>query len=147
MNKPLTQHEFETLLVLEKHYIGTNVFRFPTLGGTLRVPLYSEDRREEFSLDITRSHILLAKQTFQTRARKTVVLARLDIGGAPHCNPDGVEIACPHMHLYREGFGDKWAITLPEEFTGINDTLEYMEKFMRYCAITTPPIIKRELFI
>jgi hypothetical protein len=36
-----------------------------------------------------------------------VVLVRLDLGGAPHRNPFDEEIGVPHLHLYREGFGDK----------------------------------------
>ena len=96
----LTQHEANTLLALEKHFLGCDRFEFPALGGALRIPLHSADRREEFSLDITRGRILLEKNTFQTRARKAVILARLDLAGPPHRNPDGEEIGCPHLHLY-----------------------------------------------
>ena len=40
--------------------------------------------REEFNLDITRGRIELKKNTFQLRAQRAIVLARIDIGGAPH---------------------------------------------------------------
>jgi hypothetical protein len=43
------------------------------------------------------------------------VLVRLDLGGAPHRNRDDEEIGVPHLHLYREGFGDKWATPLPSD--------------------------------
>lgn len=81
MSLILTQHEADTLLALEKHYQGEERFFFPGLGGAIRIPLYSADRREEFSLDITRGRIVLEKNTFQSRARKAVILARLDLGG------------------------------------------------------------------
>jgi hypothetical protein len=55
------------------------------------------------------ARIDLIKGTYQNRARYVVVLVRLDFGGKPHRNPDGEEIASPHLHIYREGVGDKWA--------------------------------------
>jgi hypothetical protein len=142
----LTQQEADALLVLEKHFLGKDRFAFPGLGGVLRIPLHSSDRREEFSLDITRGRILLEKNTFQTRARKAVILARLDLAGPPHRNPDGEEIDCPHLHLYREGYGDKWASPLPAVFTGIEDAVELMDTFMDYCRVVGKPIIERGLF-
>ena len=142
----LTQQEADSLLALEKHFLGNDRFEFPALGGALRIPLHSPDRREEFSLDITRGRILLEKNTFQTRARKAVILARLDLAGPPHRNPDGEEIDCPHLHLYREGYGDKWAAPLPAVFAGIEDAVELMDAFMDYCRVIGKPIIERGLF-
>lgn len=143
----LTQQEADALLALEKYFVGAERFMFPGLGGALRIPLHSADRREEFSLDITRSRILLEKNTFQTRARKAVILARLDLGGPPHRNPDGEEIGCPHLHLYREGYGDKWATPLPNIFSsGIDDIMGLLDAFMDYCRVVGKPIIDRELF-
>lgn len=142
----LTQQEADALLSLDKHFLGDSRFVFPDLGGALRIPLHSTDRREEFSLDITRGRILLEKNTFQTRARKAVILARLDLAGPPHRNPNGEEIDCPHLHLYREGYGDKWAAPLPAAFTGIENTVELMDAFMDYCRVVGKPIIERGLF-
>ena len=105
----LTQQEADALLAFEKHYKGKDEFFFPSLGGDLRIPLYSLDNREEFILDISRGSISLEKNKFQTRARTTVILVRVDIGGSPHRNPDGTEIPCPHIHFYKAGFDDKWA--------------------------------------
>lgn len=146
MSLILTQHEADALLELEKHYQGEERFFFPGLGGAIRIPLYSTDRREEFSLDITRGRIVLEKNTFQSRARKAVILARLDLGGPPHRNPDGEEIACPHLHLYREGYGDKWARILPDAFVGVDDPWQLLAMFMDFCKVVTKPPIERELF-
>jgi hypothetical protein len=142
----LTQQEADALLALDKHFLGDDRFSFPALGGALRIPLHSSDGREEFSLDITRGRILLEKNTFQTRARKAVILARLDLAGPPHRNPDGEEIDCPHLHLYREGYGDKWAAPLPAVFIGIENAIELMDAFMDYCQVVERPIIERGLF-
>lgn len=109
--------------------------------------MVSGDRREQFLLDLRRGRIDLAKGTYQNRARQVVVLARLDFGGAPHQNPDGGEIASPHLHLYREGYGDKWALPAPgDRFVNLSDPWQMLEDFMRFCNIVEPPIIRRGLF-
>jgi len=98
---------------MEKHRVDETRHQFPTLGGSIVVPLISVNKRENFLLDVTRGRINLKKVTYQNRARTAVILARLDIDGAPHENPDGQEIPCPHLHTYREGYGDKWAVPAP----------------------------------
>ena len=79
-----------------------------------------------------------------------------DLGGAiklamtliePHRSPDDVEVASPHLHIYREGYGDKWAFPLPaDSFPNMNDLWLTLEDFMRYCNVTEPPFIRRGLF-
>lgn len=138
----LTQAEAEALLKMAKHHKENNVYLFPGFGGTLRIPLVSNDGREEFMLDLSRGRIALTKNTFQTRARKTIVLARIDLGGPPHTNPDGKQVLCPHIHIYREGFGDKWAIPLPDNFSDSSNIGTTLDEFMSYCNINTKPQIQ-----
>lgn len=98
-------------------------------------------------LDLRRGRIDLAKGTYQNRGRQVVVLMRLDFGGAPHRNPDGDEIDSPHLHIYREGFGDKWAMPVPAEaFRDLTNPWQTPDDFMRYCSIVEPPNIRRGLF-
>jgi len=143
----LTQAEADALIALAKHRVDTREWDYPDLGGAVSVPLVSADRREQFVLDMRRGRIDLAKGTYQNRGRQVVVLVRLDFGGAPHRNPDGEEIGSPHLHLYREGFGDKCAVPVPKDrFTHLGDAWRTLEDFMRYCNIVEPPIIQRGLF-
>lgn len=146
MTVNLTQQEADRLLKLDKYFLGDERFTFPLPGGRLCIPLHSIDRREDFTFDVSRGKISLAKNKFQTRARKAVVLARLDLGGAPHRNPDDEEIDCPHLHLYREGYGDRWAVPLPPEFHGREDVLNIMETFLDYCRVIDKPTIDRGVF-
>ncbi len=142
----LSQQEGNALIAMAKHHTGGGGFSFPTAGSALHIPLFSEDGREEFILDVTSGRIELRKHTLQTRARKTVILARLDICGPPHRNPDGEEVLCPHLHLYQEGFGDKWAKPLPLCFTRHDDAYHTLGEFMDYCNIVTKPGILLGLF-
>lgn len=143
----LTQADADALLAMDKHRIDDTVYDYPSLGGAIRAPLQSPDKRETFMLDITRSQIKLTKGTYQNRARGMVILARLDFSGAPHRNPDDQEIECPHLHLYREGFGDRWALPLPpERFAEPSDPWRLLLDFMQFVNVTVPPDIRRGLF-
>lgn len=147
MTEALTQGEADRLLGIEKHAAKDDVVHYPRPGDRVNVPLISVDRREEFLLDIYRGRVNLGKGTYQNRARVVIVLARLDFGGAPHTNPDGDRIGVPHLHVYREGFADKWAYPLPDgQFSDPDDWWALLEDFMTYCNITPPPNIPRPLF-
>lgn len=144
----LTQAEANELLAMEKRRANDDPSDYPPLGGRLTLPLTSLDRHEEFLLDISRGKISLSKVTYQNRARTVVILARLDLNGARHCNPDGEELATPHLHLYREGYGDKWAFPVPAEFfPSLQDIWKALQDFMRYCHIVEPPHIGKGLFV
>ena len=77
-----------------------------------------------------------------------VVLVRLDFGGPPHRNPDDTEVGVPHLHVYREGFGDKWAMTVPKDkFPDLADLWQTLQDFMGYCNVIERPNINQGLFI
>jgi len=143
----LTQAEADALIALEKHRVNEERSDFPMGGQSLVLPLQSTDKREQFLLDMSRGRIDLLKVKMQNRGRQVVVLVRLDLGGAPHRNPDDEEIPVPHLHVYREGFGDKWAVPVPEDrFRSVGNVWTALEDFMRFCNITQPPHIERGLF-
>lgn len=144
----LTQAEADALIALAKRRIDATEHDYPAFGELVTIPLISSDRRESFLLDLRRSRIDLAKGTYQNRVRQVVVLARLDFGGAPHRNPDGQKIGTPHLHVYREGYGDRWANPVPSDrFANLDDPWRTLEDFMRFCNVVEPPVIVRGLFI
>ena len=143
----LTQAEADALIAMEKHRVTDERTDFPMGGESKILPLQSADKRERFLLDLNRGRINLQKVKMQTRGRKVIVLVRLDLAGAPHRNPDGEDIPAPHLHIYREGYGDKWAIPVPaDQFRTTDDVWMAYEDFLRYCNITQPPYIDRGLF-
>ncbi|MDR2463074.1 MAG: hypothetical protein LBD30_04765 [Verrucomicrobiales bacterium] len=129
---------------MEKHADSDNVYDFP-VAGSLRIPVCSADRHEEFYFDIYRSSIRLTKATFQNRARQSLVLVRIDIDGQPHRNPDSAEIPCPHIHFYREGFGDKWAEPLPEWISNPANLRLTFQELLDFCHVVTRPTFREEL--
>jgi hypothetical protein len=143
----LTQVEADALIAMEKIRADAFEYEYPQPGGKLVIPLTSIDKREAFLLDVTRGQVNLAKVTRQNRAKQVVVLMRLDLGGSPHRNPDGKEIACPHLHFYKEGYGDKWAVPVSsDKCRNTEDLLLTFEDFMTHCNITEKPRFQMGLF-
>ena len=143
----LGQHEADTLLAMEKHRASDRVLTFSSLGQRENIELLSTDKREKFSLDLYRGRRNLSKVSLQNRAGQTVSLRRLDVNGRKHTNPNGQVVPTPHLHVYREGFGASWAEPAPLDiFSNLNDVWTTLQDFMRYCNISKPPIIRRDLF-
>lgn len=143
----LAQAEADALIAMEKFRTDTIPRTYPRVGEQMSVELTSADRRESFMLDITRSSIKLTKSTHQTRARQAIVLVRLDVDGPPHRNPDGVEIPCPHLHVYREGYGDKWADPAPAHLCPPGgNAFSICLAFMTHCNVVDQPSFEVGLF-
>ena len=143
----LTQQEADALIAMDKHRTSDKLLNFPRPGERLAIELASADKREFFMLDVTRAQIKMTKATFQNRVRQAIVLMRLDIDGPPHRNPDGEEIPCPHLHVYREGFGVKWARPLlAERYPDTANLFSAFESFMIDCNVATPPNFAVGLF-
>jgi hypothetical protein len=145
MQADLSQAEADALLRMEKFRVDHTAHAFPDLGGHLQIALQSHNQRESFSLDISRRKIALTTK-YQTRSRQSVVLVRLDFH-SPHRNPDDTEVGIPHLHIYKEGFGDKWAYEVPAGMLqNPSNTWQVLHDFMHYCRIVEPPNITRGLF-
>jgi hypothetical protein len=143
----ITQAEADALIAMEKQCVDDTKWVFPSPGDRLAIPLTWLDKRENFMLDITRAQLKLTKATYQNRARQAIILMRLDLDGPPHRNPDGEEVTCPHLHICREGFGDKWAVPAPPNvYPNTTDLLSMFEAFMKHRNITAPPDIQLGLF-
>ena len=132
----LTQAEADRLLAMPKQRLEDGSWRLPAPGRNLSTQLTSTDQREQFVLDQYRGRIRLTKGRNQNRARRTVILARLCFNGSHHRNPDGTEVGPTHLHRYREGFGDKWAIEAPSDvFSDLSGSLRTLADFLEYCQV------------
>lgn len=143
----IDEEEARALLDMQKISMSTGPIELPDLGGRVDMQFASADRREEFSISFNRSSISLEKRSHHLLGRKVIGLARLDLDGPGHRNPDGVEVGPRHLHVYRAGYGLKFAIDVPQHlFPNLEDSFLTLEDFFRYCNVVTPPTINRGLF-
>jgi hypothetical protein len=152
----LTQAEADGLLEMPKVFVDPAPLEF-TLTQPMNYErvLHSTDRREEFLLTIERGRRKHIRLKYQTRARRVIILARLELNGPPHKNPPyspykpGEWISETHLHVYREGFDDRIAYELVDAprwpDPNITDGIPALEHFMRYCAVTQWPPIQTSL--
>jgi hypothetical protein len=139
----LPQAKADLLLELVKLLVDRGTIEFPNTGELKQLHLTSDDGRESFIVDVNRKgRIKISKCTYQERYQVLEILLRLDIDGPPHDNPDGATVPCPHLHIYKEGFADKWAYPInPTEFTNTGDLVTTLKEFLEYCNVKDiPPI-------
>ena len=148
----LTQAEADTLLAMAKTFVDAAPLEFSHAQPMdYERVLWSTDHREEFALNVERRGRTRARLKYQTRARRIVVLARLELTGRRHRNPPeapykgGEWISETHLHLYREGFDDRIAYELADvEFWANRDMsngLTAFEHFLQFCGVESwPPI-------
>lgn len=134
-----------------------------TEGIVHNYELQSSDRHNSFMLDVRRGRIEL-KYTMQLRANTAIPLIRLDIKG-PHKNPNveyhvesddpfyAIHDECigkdfcdkPHIHIYREGFEDRWAYPIEGLFDRSNNVELTFRDFLGYCNISGKYVIQEVL--
>ena len=139
----LTQSDADALIAMTKTFVTSEAISIPPGIDDTR-ELLGADPKERFLLDIWRSTFRLSKFRYQTRGRQIIVLVRLCIDGAPHTNPDGTRLAGSHLHLYREGYDDKWAQPLDaSQFQDTNDVWRTFEDFCDFCNVQGIPPYQR----
>ena len=138
----LTQEEADHLMRVVKHFVRAPASIAISPGMDETFELADPSDRETFLLDIWRGMLRLTKLRFQNRVQTVVVLARLDINGAPHTNPDGQRLSGT-MHLFREGFDDRWAYPVDSNnFTLLADPGTTFHEFCAFCSIESPPPVQ-----
>ena len=145
----LTQKEADHLLQIQKEFANNKKIFLPPPGRKLEITLVSskEEERKDFIVNYTKSSINISKRSHHLRTKKIIGLARLDLDGPPHTNPDGEEIGKRHLHIYRENFDLKWASEIPnEDFKNLDDAYETFIDFLKYIKVIELSNINRELF-
>ena len=100
---------------------------------------------EEFIFDVWRKSVRISKTTLQNRVMSVHTLVRLDLDAAPHTNPDGEKISEAHIHIYKEGYNDRWAYRLSDygDFD-TSSTRQLIYDFCAYCNMDTTNISIQE---
>jgi hypothetical protein len=143
----ITQKEFEILLAYKKRFKEDE--QIDLYLPEWQREIVSVESTDTFILNYRRGTINFEKYTFNNR-NPVIVLLRFDSLGR-HTNPDsdGRSFSGPHVHIYREGFGDK--IAFPVSEIGLSETdlkgEDVLPIFLRYCNVLNLPSIQTTLFL
>ncbi len=133
----LTQREANRLIEVLKSIKDPGLFIFPNHRAQARINVVSNSTKDRFLVTVNRKAFRATKCSYQElySSGDNEILFRLDVDSSPHCNPDDTVVESPHLHVYREGFGDSWAIPLPENFPITEGLDEWLIQFLEYCRI------------
>lgn len=135
----LTQADADNLIAMQKTFEDRSPISMHPGADYSRV-LIGADLHERFLMDVWRGTVRISKARLQTRARKVVVLVRVDVNGAPHTNPDGTILNGTHIHIYREGYEARWAYPLNRSsFVDPIDNPRLVGDFCQYCNVVDIP--------
>ncbi len=139
----LTQAEADRFIGMAKHFVRPPASIVIPPGVDDTYELAALEDRERFLLDLWRGTLRLTKLKFQNRVQVVDVLVRLDVDGAPHTNPDGQKLSGTHLHLFREGYDDRWARPVDRKaFTLLSDPGTTFQDFCVFCKIESPPPVQ-----
>lgn len=132
----------------------TNFHLTSTILKPVSIPLIAPAiAGEAFSLDVTQKRIVLKLKCQLRSTTHSVILARLDFA-SPHRNPDGTTVGVPHLHVYREGYGDRFAYEVPPGMLkNPDDPLQVLLDFLanynieRNGIVDLPDAANRPLFV
>lgn len=142
----LSQAEADLLMGAAKRLEESSLLYFPAPGEKASWTAVTIDGKEQLLFDVNRGRIRLRKCTYQERYQAMEILVRVDLDGPPHRNPDGIVVNCPHIHLYREGYADKWAEALPiDRFGDPTDLARTFRDFLEFCNVQEIPEIQASL--
>lgn len=104
----LTTAEFENLKGMPKVFKEQTAIMLGPAPIRWSREIVSNEFKQIFLLDYRRGSIELSKFTYNKRYHSNIVLSRYDSEGR-HTNPDGEMFDGPHVHIYKEGYEDKFA--------------------------------------
>lgn len=143
----MTQDEYDYLMLQEKTFEDKNtIIEISPAPIKWTKEIKCKTSNNKFLLDFYRGSFELAKFTANKRFRQTIVMLRYDNGGR-HTNPDGEVFEGPHVHLYKEGYGDKFAFPVSKIKINESDSMETrFKKILHFCNIIDCPYLEVPMF-
>ena len=143
----ITQSDFNTIIKEEK--VFSDLISPLTLSPAPLLwtrEIRAINSKNLYLLDFYRGSFELTRFTYNKRYRQSLILLRYDSGGR-HTNPDGVSFNGPHVHIFREGFNDKFAYPISDlNIDATNSIDEVLDKLLQFCNVTKRPIVEIPMF-
>lgn len=130
----MTEELAEHLIKMLKKVVDNKDVIIPQLGDKTYVniePSKEVDCSDKFLIQIFKSKRDLEKCSFSAMYLPTKEqLLRIDVGGAPHTNPDGTKISGNHMHIFVDGNEVRYAMEFDTKNKNlVQIAIEFLKKF------------------
>ena len=123
----LSQEDADTLQIIEKALTNPKQVHLPPPNGTkIHAIHYWRDNRRKDDMKLSTYHAQKNKKKVSYRIlyNSCILLIRVD-----------TQDATPHINLYREHYGDRFAYPLPKEFKDADDIVQLFMDFLSYSNI------------
>ena len=142
----ITQQEFDHLIAFEKAFDEADMLILGPPPASWSREMTAPSTRDKFILDFRRGGFEISKYSYNKRYRQTIIMVRY-CSSVRHTNPDGVTFDGPHVHLFREGYDDKFAFPVSDIGVTVGEGMDVvLMKLLRYCNVTGVPAIEVGLF-
>ena len=130
--------------IREKHIM------FPDINQKGEYHVDSLTSKDSFIFNVARGgRIKPNKCTYQIRTSDNSILFRIDLDGPAHPNPNGVDIQCPHLHVYKyddDNYFENWAYPLLDKLpTNPEDLVQVFLDFLVFNKVQNSPIIETRM--
>ena len=134
-DKMLSQSEAEGLIAVRKVFIERTPLTVNRPFNEQRQLRSDREPYETFYLNITQTAIEFGRYSTVTRFFQIPLIRACVNPDYVHPNPDGTEVKGSHIHIYKEGFLDRFAYPLSER--GFTETamVPFIRAFLTYCNI------------
>jgi hypothetical protein len=134
-NMRLNQAEADGLIKVKKIFLDKTPLTVNRPYNEQRELKSERDPYEVFYLNVTQTRIEFGKYGTVTRFFQIPLVRACINPDARHENPDGEILSGSHIHIYKQGYADKFAYPLKEH--GFDDMLivPFIKKFLEYCNI------------
>lgn len=118
----MNQNEFERIMEAPKEFVGSyKCIVLPMNGRKEKLKAIFKDTDEYINIYLLSSGRNAGKTSNTATYQNNTVLIRIDLAPTPpHQNPDGEIIKESHVHVFKEGFDDKWATPLKDYCDNVN---------------------------
>lgn len=116
-------------------------------GYKFKEELNSNDGKNTYNLYLSYGKINIEKISINTvHKQSNKVIVRLDLGNQRHINPDGTIITSDHIHIYKDGYDEKFAYTLDSnEFKSLfpdrKDRTALLKAYLEFIKVMSIPKI------
>lgn len=127
--------EIENLIKEIKHFSKkiNRIKLLRTCGFKYKDKLVNDNSKNSYNLHLNYGRIDVDKVSITTVHNESgKVLVRLDLNPRKHINPDGTIVDTDHVHIYKEGYDERFAYPLDsEEFKNIFPDKENMALLLK----------------